>query len=104
MSVILTFVKNYFIFMLLLFLFSFLAPKKEYKKYIQFFIGVYMVAVLLHPVLNWIQEDERKEIKKELQEIEKQVDGIEFEEEGKDIYERFLEAYEENQKLSVGTE
>ena len=51
MNVILKFVRDYFIFMLILFLFSYLVPKDTYKKYVQFFIGVLMVAILMQPVV-----------------------------------------------------
>ena len=39
----LEFLKKFYIFMLILMVFSYLVPKEEYKKYIQFFIGIFVV-------------------------------------------------------------
>ena len=48
----LDYLKNYYIFMLRLMVLSFLVPKEEYKVYIQFFIGIFMLVLLLEPVLE----------------------------------------------------
>lgn len=48
----LDYLKNYYIFMLILMVLSFLVPKEEYKVYIQFFIGIFMLVLLLEPVLE----------------------------------------------------
>ena len=37
----LEFLKNYYVFMLVLMVFSYLVPKEDYKIYIQFFISIF---------------------------------------------------------------
>ena len=49
----LDFLKNYYIFMLILMVFSYLVPKDAYKAYIQFFISVFVVVLFLKPVLEF---------------------------------------------------
>ena len=46
----LEFLTKFYIFMLILMVFSYLVPKEEYKKYMQFFVGVFVVVLLLKPV------------------------------------------------------
>jgi stage III sporulation protein AF len=53
----LEFLKNYYVFMLILMVFSYLVPKEEYKAYMQFFIGVFMVVLFLKPVLEFFSTD-----------------------------------------------
>ena len=48
----LEYLKNYYIFMLILMVVSFLVPKDEYKVYIQFFVGIFMVVLFLEPILE----------------------------------------------------
>lgn len=90
MSEVLEFVKNYFIFMLILFLFSYLVPKENYRKYFNFFIGVLMAAVLIRPVLVFISSDTKNEMKKTLEEIEEKLSDLEYQEKGENIFEQFL--------------
>ena len=59
MDTILEFVRNYFIFLLVLYLISYLAPQESYRRYFHFFISVLMVAVLMKPVLGFLQKDVR---------------------------------------------
>ena len=40
MEVVLTFVKNYFVLMLIFYLLSYLTPKETYQKYFHFFVSV----------------------------------------------------------------
>ena len=47
----LDFLKNYYVFMLVLMVLSYLVPKEEYKVYIQFFIGIFVIVLLLEPIL-----------------------------------------------------
>lgn len=91
MSVILNFVRDYFIFMLILFLFSYLAPREDYRKYLQFFIGALMVAILMRPVLTLFSEDGEAQLREELAEIRKEMERIEYSGEGEDIFEWFYE-------------
>lgn len=90
MDTILGFVKDYFVLMLILFLFSYLAPKESYRKYFNFFISVLMVAILLRPLLGFMGSDVRGEAKEELQQIEDALDSIEYYEKGESIIEQFL--------------
>ena len=53
----LEFLKNYYVFMLILMVFSYLVPKEEYKAYMQFFIGIFMVVLFLKPVLEFFSTD-----------------------------------------------
>lgn len=51
------FLKEYYVCMLLLAVLSFLVPKEEYKAYMQFFISVFVVVLLLKPVLHLFLAD-----------------------------------------------
>jgi len=53
----LDFLKNYYVFMLILMVVSFLVPKEEYKAYIQFFISIFVIVLLLKPVLELFTMD-----------------------------------------------
>lgn len=53
----LDFLKNYYVFMLILMVFSYLVPKDTYKTYMQFFIGVFVVVLFLRPVLEFFTTD-----------------------------------------------
>ncbi len=95
MNTILEFVKHYMILMLVMFLFSYLAPKESYRKYFHFFISVLMVAVLLQPVLTFFAGDTRQEAEEELKQIQKKLDSIEYYEKGESILEQYLGETEE---------
>lgn len=86
MDVILSFVKDYFIFMIVLFLFSYLTPKDDYKKYFQFFIGVLMVAILMRPVLALFDEDREARVRSRVEQIMEEC------ERGEESYERLVES------------
>lgn len=85
MNLILSFVKDYFIFMIILFLFSYLTPKEDYRKYFQFFIGVLMVAILMRPILGLLGEEREGEVRERMEQI------IEECERGVESYERLAE-------------
>lgn len=53
----LDFLKNYYVFMLILMVVSFLVPKEEYKAYIQFFISIFVIVLLIKPVLELFTMD-----------------------------------------------
>ena len=86
MNVILKFVRDYLIFMLILFLFSYLVPKDTYKKYVQLFIGVLMVAILMQPVVSLFTEDGEGEVRSQVEQIMEECTK------GGDLYERLYEA------------
>ena len=48
----LEYLKNYYVCMLILMIFSFLVPREDYKSYIQFFIGIFLIVLLLKPILE----------------------------------------------------
>ena len=95
MNTILEFVKQYMILMLILFLFSYLAPKESYRKYFHFFISVLMAVILLQPVLTFFSGDTRQAAEEELKQIQDKLDSIEYYEKGENILEQYLGETEE---------
>lgn len=87
----LEFLKKFYIFMLILMVFSYLLPKAEYKKYIQFFIGIFVVVLLLKPVLEFLSMDNPERIYQMFDSFNEQIKDVELEfEEGENIYEYFF--------------
>lgn len=87
----LEFLKNYYIFMLILLVFSYLVPKDEYKKYMQFFIGIFVVVLFLKPVLELFTLENPTQIYETFDSFNRQLEKLEFElEEGEPIYEYFF--------------
>lgn len=56
MEVVLTFVKNYFVLMLIFYLLSYLTPKEAYQKYFHFFVSVLVITVLAQPLWSMWEE------------------------------------------------
>jgi hypothetical protein len=90
MDTILDFAKNYACIMLVLFLFSYLAPREDYRKYFHFFISVLMAAVLLRPVLSLFGEAAEGSLHEELAQLEEALSDIEYQEKGENLIEQFL--------------
>ena len=90
MHIILNFVKQYFIFMLLLFVFSYLVPKENYRRYFNFFISVMMVAALLFPLLQISEKEVAAQTKARLEEIEEKIGDTQYYQKGENIFEQFL--------------
>jgi hypothetical protein len=90
MDTILAFAKNYACFMMILFLFSYLAPREDYRKYFHFFISVLMVAALIRPVLSLFGDAAEGKLREELDEMEDALSGIEYQEKGENMIEQFL--------------
>lgn len=87
----LEFLKNYYVFMLILMVFSYLVPKEEYKKYIQFFIGIFVVVLLLKPVLEFITMDNPAQIHEVFEPFNQQMEQLDLElKEGENLYEHFF--------------
>ena len=87
----LDFLKKIYLFMLILMVLSYLVPKEEYKKYIHFFIGIFVVVLLLKPVLEFISMDNPTRIYEMFDSFNGQIQKLEFElEEGENIYEHFF--------------
>lgn len=91
MNTILEFVKNYFIFLLVLYLFTYLAPQENYRKYFRFFVSALMIAVLLQPVLHLLNQDGQAQTKEQLDTIWSQLENNQYEGKGEDVFEWFWE-------------
>lgn len=91
MNVIVEFVKNYFVFLLVLYLFSYLTPKESYQKYFRFFVSALMVAVLLKPVLGFLNRDVQKDARQQLEIITDELESNRYEGKGEDVFEWFFE-------------
>lgn len=87
----LEFLKNYYVFMLVLMVFSYLVPREDYKAYIQFFISVFIIVMLLRPVLELFMTDDLEGIYEMFREFSAQIEGLDVDmEEGEDIFEHFF--------------
>ena len=77
--------------MLILMVFSYLVPKEEYKKYIQFFIGIFIVVFFLKPVLELFTVDNPAKVYEIFDTFNTQINELDVElEEGENIYEYFF--------------
>ena len=87
----LEFLKKFYIFMLILMVFSYLVPKEEYKKYIQFFIGIFVVVLLFKPILEFFTIDNPQRIYELFSSFNNQITELNMEwEGGENIYEYFF--------------
>lgn len=87
----LEFLKNYYVFMLVLMVFSYLVPKEEYKIYIQFFISIFIIVLLLKPIMKIFTSDNTDEFYNMFEQFRQQIENLELEvEEGEDIFEHFF--------------
>ena len=85
----LEYLKNYYVFMLVLMVFSFLVPKEEYKVYLQFFVSVFLVVLLLTPVLEFVTMDEPGMVYDIFLDMNQQIEQMDIEKEA-NIYEYFF--------------
>jgi len=85
----LEYLKNYYVFMLALMVFSFLVPREEYRVYIQFFVGIFLIVLLLKPVLEFLTLENPTMIYEIFDKMNQQIEGIELEK-GGNIYEHFF--------------
>lgn len=101
MNQIITIMKSYLAFFLLLMLLLNLVPRDTYKKYIRFFMGLMLALTFLYPVLSILfdQEDffekiQYEEFLEELDEMSQNAEKIEFSQESKYIeqYKQMIEA------------
>ena len=86
MNTIVEFVKNYFIFLLVLYLFSYLAPQESYRKYFRFFVSALMIAVLMKPMLGFLGTDAREQMRGQLDAVIEQMQQQTYEGKGEDIF------------------
>ena len=75
----LEYLKKYYIFMLILMVLSFLVPKDEYKVYIQFFVGVFMMVLLLEPVLELLTMEDPSFIYQIFEELNEKIEEVSHE-------------------------
>ena len=87
----LEFLKNYYVFMLILLVISYLVPKEFYKKYMQFYIGIFAIELLLKPVLEFFTMNNPSGIYEMFSTFNQQLEQLEVElGEGETIYEYFF--------------
>lgn len=87
----LAFLKNYYVFMLILLVLSYLVPKEAYKKYLQFFIGIFIVVLFLKPVLEFFTMDNPMRIYEVFEPFNRQMEELDLElKEGENLYEHFF--------------
>lgn len=98
MEAILTFVKNYFVLMLIFYLLSYLTPKEAYQKYFQFFVSVLVITVLAQPLFIYLGGIKKEEAKRQLHEIVRQMESIEYQEKGETIFEQYLGKVDQKEK------
>ena len=87
----LDFIRNYYVFVLILMIFSYLVPKDTYKQYIQFFIGIFVVVLLLKPLLEFLMAKDSSILEGIFSQFNQQVNGLDFQiGEQEDIFEYFF--------------
>ena len=87
----LEFLKHYYLFMLILMLFTFLLPKEEYQAYVQFFVSIFIIVLFLKPVLELFTREEPDFVYRIFEELNVQMEQYEVDmtEEG-NIFEYFF--------------
>lgn len=87
----LEFLKKYYVFMLILMVFSYLVPKESYKKYIQLFIGIFVVVLFLKPILVLFTMENPQAIYEVFEPFNQKIESLDLEQlEGENIYEYFF--------------
>lgn len=82
--------KEYYVFMLIIMVISYLVPKEEYKSYIQFFLGIFVVVLFLEPVLNFFYAENTSFVTDVFENINAQIEHIDIEMEEGNIFEYFF--------------
>ena len=70
------YLKNYYIFMLIFMVLSFLVPKDEYKVYIKFFVGIFMVVLLLEPILELLTAQDASDLYRIFEELNRKIEEV----------------------------
>lgn len=87
----LDFLKNYYVFILILMVFSYLVPKEEYKSYIQFFVGIFVVVLFLKPLLEFFTLDNPSLVYQVFEDFNVQLEQYEMDMTGgENIFEYFF--------------
>ena len=77
--------------MLILMVVSYLVPKDTYKTYIQFFVGIFMIVLLLKPVLEILILDDPSRIYEVFDTVNQQLDSMDIQmEEQEGLFEHFF--------------
>lgn len=89
----LDFFKDYYLCMLVLMVVSYLVPKEEYKAYIQFFIGIFIIVLLLQPILTVVNRAGSDGVYQLFEEFSASLDGMHMQmEEREGLFEHFFAA------------
>ena len=87
----LDFIRNYYVFVLILMIFSYLVPKEDYKRYIQFFISIFVIVLLLKPILEFLMVKDSSVLEDTFSIFNDKVNALEFQiGEQEDIFEYFF--------------
>lgn len=87
----LEFLKNYYVFMIVLMVFSYLVPKEEYKIYIHFFISILIIVLLLKPVVEIFSVEGTEKFYDMFEQFQREVENLDlYVREEEDIFEHFF--------------
>ena len=86
----LEFLKMYYVFMLILLVLTYLVPKEGYKKYMQFFIGIFVVVLFLTPILEVFTRGDSTRIYEVFATFNQRMEQVNLELEEETIYEYFF--------------
>ncbi len=87
----LDFIRNYYVFVLILMIFSYLVPKEDYKRYIQFFISIFVIVLLLNPMLEFLMLKDSSVLEETFSMFNEQIKELDFQiGEQEDIFEHFF--------------
>ena len=87
----LEFLKHYYVFMLILMVVTFLLPKEDYKKYMQFFISIFVVVLFLKPILEVVTKEDPAFVYQIFEDFNIQLEGYEVDMTGEEnIFEYFF--------------
>ena len=77
--------------MLVLMVFSYLVPKETYKVYIQFFISIFIIVLLLKPIMEFFTYESASQFYNTFEFFRQQMENLEPKVmEGEDLFEHFF--------------
>lgn len=91
MEKILEIFKNYFGIAFILLILSYLTPRENYRKYLQFFISVLIAVILFLPLTEWINKGSKGKERLSWEDMEERLSTYEYKMEGEDLFEIFGE-------------
>ena len=86
----LDFLKNYYVFILILMVFSYLVPREEYKGYMQFFIGIFVVVLFLKPMIELLRMEAFSNAYEMFENFNARLERYELNIEEENMYEYFF--------------